>query len=153
MRAADAFRAVRPLFPGMVPVGIQRRFHRGKGSKNPVRGKGRREKIFGDSAGFGRGTAASVLARAGGSSVFDLDRNYVETETGGGTRGIVYYRTPCLIYRFVRDTVGEERFLEAFNEFIRRAEMKKTVRWEDFGAVMKEYGVSGERWERFEAEL
>ncbi len=100
-----------------------------------------------------KAAAFEAMPAADGSSVFDLDRNYVETETGGGTWGIVYYRTPCLIYRLVRDTVGEERFLEAFNEFLRRAEAKKAMLWEDFGAVMKEYGVPGERWERFEAEL
>ncbi len=85
-------------------------------------------------------------------SVFDITRNHVITETGGGTSGIIYHKIPFLIHQFARE-IGEETLLDAVKSFNISVEKGRDVTFDDFGAILQNLGVSKKQWDDFKGRL
>ncbi len=85
-------------------------------------------------------------------SIFDISRNFVDPASGEGTWGVIYYKVPCLIHRFVKQ-IGEDRFLAALRTFNRRLEQGFAPTFDEFGAILMESGVTEQAWTAFKQSL
>ena len=86
------------------------------------------------------------------TSLFDINRNYVYTNSGDGTWGTIYYRAPYQIHLFV-EKVGIERFMTALSTFNRLVKQGVKPEFEDFGKILQSFGVSEKDWILFSRSL
>ncbi len=82
------------------------------------------------------------------TSLFDIHRNYVDTNSGDGTWGIIYYKVPYHIHAFV-EKVGIARFMTAVRGFNHLVKQGKKPEFEDFGKILQQLGVSEKDWVQF----
>jgi len=81
------------------------------------------------------------------SSIFEVDKNESNLSFGG-TFGIVYLKTPFVIYCFAKK-IGEERFLEILSRFYKQINETKIVNFQVFEEILKSNGISDEDWDWF----
>lgn len=81
-------------------------------------------------------------------SIFDVTLNHVNTETGEGTNGIIYYKVPFLIHQFAKK-IGEEKFVAAVRALNLQAKETGSLTFDGFGKILMESGVSEKDWEQF----
>lgn len=86
------------------------------------------------------------------TSIFNIDRNYVDTNSGDGTWGTIYYKTPYQIHLFI-EKVGIERFMTAIYAFNRLVKQGSKPEFEDFGEILQQLGVSKTDWTQFSSSL
>ena len=85
-------------------------------------------------------------------SIFDINRNYVDTNSGDGTWGTIYYKVPYQIHLFV-EKVGIERFMTAVSSFNRLVKQGAKPEFEEFGKILQQLGVSEKDWVQFSNSL
>jgi hypothetical protein len=85
-------------------------------------------------------------------SIFYLTDNYSNTQLGG-TYGIVYLKTPYVIYQFAKMIGGNERFVQLFSLFYQQAEQKKTISLKDLEIFLKSQSVTDKQWDWFVKKL
>jgi hypothetical protein len=85
-------------------------------------------------------------------SLFDINRNYVDTNSGDGTWGTIYYKAPYQIHLFV-EKVGIERFMAAVSKFNHLVKQGVKPEFEDFGKILQSFGVSEKDWILFSRSL
>ena len=85
-------------------------------------------------------------------SLFDINRNYVDTNSGDGTWGTIYYKAPYQIHLFV-EKVGIERFMAAVSKFNHLVKQGVKPEFEEFGKILQSFGVSEKDWILFSRSL
>jgi len=85
-------------------------------------------------------------------SLFDINRNYVDTNSGDGTWGTIYYKAPYQIHLFV-EKVGIERFMAAVSKFNHLVKQGVKPEFEDLGKILQQLGVSEKDWVQFSGSL
>lgn len=85
-------------------------------------------------------------------SIFDVTLNHVNTETGEGTNGIIYYKVPFLIHQFAKK-IGEEKFVAALRALNLQAKETGSLTFDGFGKILMASGVSEKDWEQFKGSI
>ncbi len=86
------------------------------------------------------------------TSIFDIQNNHVDTDSGDGSWGTIYYKAPYQIHLFAKN-VGEERFLTAVRSFNRLVKQGCCLEFDDFGKILQQLGVSEKDWVQFSSSL
>lgn len=97
-------------------------------------------------------TYFSNLPEDKATSIFEIQRNYVNTESGGGTWGVVYYKVPYQIHLFAKK-IGEDRFIAAVRSFNLLIKQGGCPGFDDFGRILQNLGVSEDEWGQFRSSL
>jgi hypothetical protein len=85
------------------------------------------------------------------NSIFDASKNEIvrsmenEKKILGCTYGIVYEKTPYILYSFSKKT-GREKILNILSEFYKQIMDKEHTNFQEFEDCFKSHGVTDEQW-------